>query len=77
MFDETANLVWDAVGKPLARAIPSEPGEVLGRVVPFGASLPRILVTQLIEAERAAISNFDRTLNRIRVLPKQSGHLPW
>ncbi len=75
VFDQIADFVRDALGKPLIGALSGELGQALLRRLPFRNRFLGIFVTQLVEAEPAALDDFEAALDSIPITAKQPRHL--
>ena len=65
----------DRRAKALRRTLPGELGEALLRCLPFRDWLLGILVTQLVEAEPAALDDLEAALDHVLMAAKQPRHL--
>src|SRR5207247_2528060 len=64
VLDQISDLVWDTLGEPLSGPLQGERGEALLRRLPVRDRLLGIFVTQLVEAEPAALDDFEPAVDR-------------
>ncbi len=75
MLQEAADFAWYAVGEVAAGALPGELGEVLSGGLIGRAELFGIFVAEFVEAEGAAVGDFDGSRDGVGMCGEQSGHL--
>ena len=76
VLDQAADLVRDTLsGNRSAAPLPGQLGQALLRGLPFRDRLLGIFVTQLVEAEAAALDDFEAALDRVLMAAKQPRHL--
>ena len=74
VLDQIAYFVWDAVRKPLRRALPGQFDKVLLWASPIRDHLLGVFIAQFVEVEPATLDDIESAFDRIFMAAKQARH---